>query len=126
MIVVAYPNVDSRDTKFYFEFWVNGEPFPVIEQYYIEYIKKNPNGNVMAIIVLVCAGTLACIILCCLSFCFRACFRRCTGEREFHIEDDKVAPYSAADQMAHNRRHAHPDMAGMELESIIASGIDGV
>ena len=89
----------------------------------------NPNGDVMWIIVLVCAGTLACIILCCTFFCCRACCRRCSGEKEVLIDDDKkVAPYSAADQLKHNRRHAHPEMAGMELESMVigASGVEGV
>ena len=126
MIVVAYPDKNSKDTKFYFEFWVEGEAYPIYEQYYNEYIVQNPNGEVMWIIVLVCAGTLACIILCCIFFCVKACCRKCCGSQDRLQDDEKVAPYSAKDQLAHNKRHAHPDMAGMELESIIASGVDGV
>jgi len=82
MIVVAYPEEDSKDTKFYFDFWAEGEPYPIYEQYYNEYIVQNPNGEVMWIIVLVCAGTLACIILCCIFFCIKACCRRCRGPKD--------------------------------------------
>lgn len=126
MIIVAHPKKDSKDTKFYFEFWVEGEAYPMIEQYYIEYIVQNPNGDVMWIIVLVSAGTLACIILCCIFFCLKACCRRCAGGKDELIDEEKVAPYAARDQLAHNRRHAHPDMGGMELESMVASGVEGV
>lgn len=126
MIVIAHPDKDSKDTKFYFEFWVEGEEYPFFEKYYNEYIEQNPNGDVMFVILLVCAGTFLCIIFCCIYFCVKACCRRCRKNSGELFDEEKVAPYSAGDQLTHNRRHAHPDMGGMELESMVASGVEGV
>ena len=73
----------------------------------------------MWIIVLVCAGTLGCIVVCCIAFCIKAVFRRCCGSKDRLKDDEKVSPYNAEGQLAFNKRHAHPDMAGMELESMV-------
>ena len=107
MVVVAFPDNKSSKTKFEFDFWIEGEEFPIYEHYYNEYIAQNPNGDVMLIIVSVCVGLVLCIILCCAFFCIRACCKRCCGSKgDDDARENTIAPHDAMDQLEYNKKHA--------------------
>ena len=69
MTIVAYPDKDSTETAFEYEFWITGEEYPIFEAEYTSYILKAEDPDTAFILFCVACGVifilLILIFVCC-------------------------------------------------------------